>query len=34
MLLPDKRPFIEMRAALHHGMTPLTETWTYAVKLP
>ena len=34
MLLPDKRPFIEMRASLHHGMTPLTETWTYAVKLP
>lgn len=33
MLLPDKRPFIEMRATLHHGMTPLTETWTYAVKL-
>lgn len=32
MLLPDKRPMTEMRASLHHGMTPLTETWTYAVK--
>ena len=33
LVLPDKRPFIEMRAALQHGMTPLTETWTYAIKL-
>ncbi len=33
LVLPDKRPFIEMRAILQHGMTPLTETWTYAIKL-
>lgn len=33
MMLPDKRPFIEMRASLQHGVTPLTETWTYAIKL-
>lgn len=33
MVLPDKRPNIEMRAALQHGVTPLTETWTYAIKL-
>lgn len=33
MVLPDKRPLTEMRASLHHGMTPLTETWTYAVRL-
>ncbi len=33
MVLPDKRPNIEMRASLQHGVTPLTETWTYAIKL-
>ncbi len=33
MVLPDKRPNIEMRATLQHGVTPLTETWTYAIKL-
>ncbi len=33
LVLPDKRPFIEMRATLQHGLTPLTETWTYAIKL-
>ena len=33
MVLPDKRPSIEMRATLQHGVTPLTETWTYAIKL-
>ena len=33
MVLPDKRPLVEMRATLLHGITPLTETWTYAVKL-
>ena len=33
MVLPDKRPIIEMRATLQHGVTPLTETWSYAVKL-
>lgn len=33
MVLPDKRPYIEMRATLQHGVTPLTETWTYAIKL-
>ena len=33
IVLPDKRPSIEMRAALQHGVTPLTETWTYAIKL-
>jgi glucans biosynthesis protein len=33
MVLPDKRPSIEMRAILQHGVTPLTETWTYAIKL-
>lgn len=33
LVLPDKRPLIEMRAALQHGMTTLTETWSYAVKL-
>ena len=32
MVRPDKRPFIEMRANLQHGLTPLTETWTYAIK--
>ncbi|MDY0275399.1 MAG: glucan biosynthesis protein G [Desulfomicrobium sp.] len=32
VLLPDKRPLTEMRASLHHGLTPLTETWTYAVR--
>lgn len=32
VLLPDKRPMTEMRASLHHGLTPLTETWTYAVR--
>jgi glucans biosynthesis protein len=33
MVLPDKRPLIEMRATLQHGVTPLTETWSYAIKL-
>ena len=33
LVLSDKRPFIEMRATLQHGMTPLTETWSYAIKL-
>lgn len=33
LVLPDKRPFIEMRAILQHGVTPLTETWSYAIKL-
>ncbi len=33
MVLPDERPNIEMRASLQHGVTPLTETWTYAIKL-
>jgi glucans biosynthesis protein len=33
LVLPDKRPFIEMRATLQHGVTPLTETWSYAIKL-
>lgn len=32
-MLPDKRPLTEMRAGLLHGITPLTETWTYAVRL-
>lgn len=33
MVLPDKRPLVEMRATLQHGVTPLTETWSYAIKL-
>ena len=33
MVLPDKRPLIEMRAILQHGVAPLTETWSYATKL-
>lgn len=33
LVLPDKRPIVEMRATLQHGVTPLTETWSYAVKL-
>jgi glucans biosynthesis protein len=32
-VLPDKRPYIEMRAILNHGVTPLTETWTYAIRI-
>jgi periplasmic glucans biosynthesis protein len=32
-VLPDKRPYIEMRAVLQHGVTPLTETWTYAIRI-
>lgn len=32
-VLPDKRPNIEMRAILQHGLTPLTETWTYAIRI-
>lgn len=33
MVLPDKRPLTEMRATLMHGITPITETWSYATKL-
>jgi len=33
VVLPDKRPMIEMRAILQHGVTPMTETWSYAIKL-
>lgn len=33
VVLPDKRPMTEMRAILQHGVTPLTETWTYAIRL-
>lgn len=33
MVLPDKGPMTEMRAALNHGVTQLTETWSYAIKL-
>ena len=33
MVLPDKRPLTEMRATLLHGITPITETWSYATKL-
>ncbi len=31
-MLPDKRPDTEMRVILLHGITPISETWSYAFK--
>jgi glucans biosynthesis protein len=31
-MLPDKRPDIEMRVILLHGITPVSETWSYAIR--
>lgn len=32
-MLPDKQPDTEMRVILLHGITPISETWSYACKL-
>lgn len=31
-VLPDKRPDTELRVILLHGITPVSETWSYAFK--